>query len=117
MNPLPALLVAGALILSRASGFAGDAAFSLSTGDVGKAVILMWENGHTVLEVTYSKEKQAEFAKIAEINMGQKATIILNGKAVSEITIDHVGGHSLKVEQPSPEAALQLAKSLFKPKP
>lgn len=96
---------------------AGAPVLSLMPADVHKIVIMMFRD-HTELEVTYAKEKQAEFAKVTAEGLPKKFEIVLNGKMVAERTITKpMTGHSLRVEMPSPEEAFAMAKALINPVP
>jgi hypothetical protein len=91
------------------------ATFSLLPADVPKVVILMFVGGKTTLEVTYTPQKQAEFAMIAARNVGKPINIVLDGKIVAQRTLTSpTVGHSIKVDEPSPEAAFAVARELLK---
>jgi hypothetical protein len=91
------------------------ATFSLLPADVPKVVLLMYVGGKTMLEVTYTPRKQAEFAMIASKNVGKPINIMLDGKIVAQRTLTSpTVGHSIKVDEPSPEAAFAVAKDLLK---
>ncbi len=89
--------------------------FSLSPADVGKVVIFMYVGGKTWIEVTYGKEKEAEFAKLAADNLNKPISIMLDGKVVAERTLTSATvGHSIKIDMPTPDEAFATAKALLK---
>jgi hypothetical protein len=102
---------------------AADAAplvFSLNTVDVSKVVVLMYKGPKTttLCEVTFSKDKQAELAKLATQSGGKAIQIVVNGKPVAETTFTPgKTGHSIKFPCASPEEAFAEAKVLLAPTP
>ena len=89
--------------------------FALSPADVPKVVIFMYEGGKTWIEVTFNKEKQAEFAKLAADNVDKPIKIVLNGKPFGERTFKDANvGHSIKLDVASPEEAFATATALLK---
>ena len=112
------LLLVVALFITTAASFAQTPeppTFALSAADVPKVVIFMYEGGKTWIEVTYNKEKQAEFAKLAVDNVNKPICIVLNGKPFGERTLkDASVGHSIKVDVASPEEAFATATALLR---
>jgi preprotein translocase subunit SecD len=107
------------LLLVNSPSFAQEAkpaaTFSLTSADVPKVVIFMYAGGKCWLEVTYNKDKQAEFAALATDNIGKSIAIMLNGKSFGERTLKDANvGHSIKVDAASPEEAFATAKALLK---
>jgi hypothetical protein len=87
---------------------------SLGVGDVHKAVILVTKPGAVILELTYSKPKQAEFLKASQTGLPKKIQIALNGQIVSERTIAKpLSGHSIKVPMTSVDDAFARALALM----
>lgn len=89
--------------------------FSLTAADVPKVVLLMFKQPpRFILEVTYSKEKQAELASLTSADLPKKFKVMLDGKTVSERTAtEPATGHSLKVEMASLDEAVAMAKALM----
>jgi len=101
---------------------AGTPAFSLSTGDVSRAELLMGKHiGKTMLRIAYSREKQAEFSKIAGGNLQKTVKIVLNGKVVSGmlVTKPEMGSYLDVIMDSMDEAtentAFAIAKALVNP--
>jgi hypothetical protein len=87
---------------------------SLGAGDVHKAVILVTKPSEVILEVTYSKAKQAEFFKASQMDLPKKITIALNGQVVSERTITQpLSGHSIKIPMTTADDAFARAVALM----
>ncbi len=111
------LIVVG-FVITTAASFAQAPelpTFALSPADVPKVVIFMYEGGKTWIEVTYNKEKQAEYSKLATENSNKPIRIVLNGKPFGERTLKDAGvGHSIKVDMASPEEAFATAQGLLK---
>lgn len=116
MKTIQSFIVLLSLGLLPCSAQLPDAAtFSLLPADVPKVVVLMYVGGKTILEVTYTPQKQAEFGVIASKNVGKPINIMLDGKIVAQRTLTSATvGHSIKVDEPSPEAAFAIAKELLK---
>jgi hypothetical protein len=108
-------------LLVLAPSRADDAApvvFSLMPVDVGKVVVLMYKGPKTttLCEVTFSKEKQAELAQLANQSGGKPIKIVVNGKPVAETTFEPgKTGHSIKFPCATPEEAFATAKVLLAP--
>ena len=114
----PFLLTLVAFVATAAGSFAQTPeppTFALSSADVPKVVIFMYEGGKTWIEVTYSKEKQAEFSKLATENVNKPIRVVLNGKSFGDRTLKDANvGHSIKVDMPTPEEAFATARALLK---
>lgn len=88
---------------------------SLGVDDVHKAVVLVTKPNEIVLEVTYSKPKQAEFLKVSQEGLPKKIKIVLNGQAVSERTITQpLTGHSIKLPMTTLDDAFAQAEALIR---
>jgi len=108
-------------------GSADPVIFSLSSNDVGKVVVLMSKSDPVKLEVTFSKEKQAELARIAEESASgsRRVRIVLNGKVVSErepfaspaADRPFHTGHSIKVTYATADEAFETGRTLIKHNP
>jgi hypothetical protein len=94
---------------------AQDASFlSLSADDVHKAVILATKPHEIILEVTYSRPKQAEFLKASQTGLPKKIKIAFNGQVVAERTITlPLTGHSIKVPLTTLDDAFAQAEGLM----
>ena len=93
----------------------GDLVFAITTADVSGVAVMIYKS-RTNLHIDYSKEKQAEFSKIAAGNVGKNVTITLNGKAASVQPITKPAwGQAVNVVMPSPEEAFEMAKALVGP--
>ncbi|HEX4086914.1 MAG TPA: hypothetical protein VHY22_18510 [Chthoniobacteraceae bacterium] len=89
--------------------------FALFPADVPKVVVLMYASGQTILEVTYTPGKQAELAALVASHLNKPIRIMLDGKIAAERTFSSATvGHSIKINEPSPEAAFAIAKDLLK---
>jgi hypothetical protein len=86
---------------------AQDVTLSLGADDVHKP-------GEVILEVTYSKAKQAEFFKASETDLPKKIKIALNGQVVTERTITQpLPGHSIKIPMTTLDDAFAQAQALI----
>lgn len=91
--------------------------FALNAANVGKVVLLMFKPDNVILEVTYSKEKQAELAKITKDGLPKKISISLSGKVVdSRMFTEQSTGHSIKIQMVSLEEAFETIRELWAPK-
>jgi hypothetical protein len=89
--------------------------FSLDSKDVGKAVILMFKPDRIILELTYSRDKQAELSGLTSKDLPRKIKISVNGKVLSERTFTEIStGHSMKFDMASPEEAFDTVRVLWK---
>jgi hypothetical protein len=106
-----AISIALGISLLRAQDFT---LLSLGPGDVHKAVLLVTKPGDVILELTYSKPKQAEFLKASQTGLPKKIRIALNGQVVSERSIAQpLSGHSIKVPMTSVDDAFTQAVALM----
>lgn len=88
--------------------------FRLEPAEVPKVVVLMFKPSRSILEVTYSAEKQAELKTLVAAHPGRPVRISLAGVFSAErIFTAPPGGHSLKFDLPSVDEAISLARVLM----
>lgn len=117
MRPLIRFILLGLALSGLASARAAEApVFALTAADVPKVVVLLFKPDKAVLEITYSKEKQAELAALTAGGLPKQVIIALAGREIAERTMTAPAtGHSLKIEVASPDEAFALARALFQP--
>jgi preprotein translocase subunit SecD len=94
-------------------------AISLASGDVTAVGVEMNNykhvTDHTMLKLTLTPQKQAEYAKFTAANKGKKTRLFVNGKLYMEPIIqDVVNSREVVLSADTPEHALSIAKTLLK---
>ena len=80
-----------------------EATFTLSKGDVIKAVMMSDAAGHTTLTITFNPERRVEFNAFTENNVNKQVKFICNGKTILEPRIlNATKGSSMEIPVNTP---------------
>lgn len=116
MNPirLRRILAVLAALLPGLAFALPPADFRLDPADVPKVVVFLFKPDRAILEVTYSKEKQAELLALTTAKIRQPLVISIGDSFVFERTFTAPAtGHSLKFDVPTHSEAQFLARLLM----
>lgn len=97
-------------------GFLSAADFRLDPTDVPKVVVFLFKPDRAILEVTYSKEKQAELTALTTAKLRHPLVISIGDSFFLERTFTAPAtGHSIKFDVPTHSEAQFLARMLMEP--
>lgn len=113
MKPVRSLLSLLAILPVLASA-REPADFRLDPADVPKVVVFLFKPDRAILEVTYSKEKQAELTALSTAKLRQPVVISIGDSFFFERTFTAPAtGHSIKFDVPTQSEAQFLARILM----
>ena len=113
---MKSLLVLCLGLLPHLASARPPADFRLDAADVPKVVVFLFKPDRAILEVTYSKEKQAEFLALTTAKLRQPVVISIGDSFFVERTFTTpASGHALKFDIPTHSEALFLARILMEP--